>query len=101
MTRCSGESTRWAGELGSGDYRSLDYFSNDTQDSVRWLYYRKRTEGQNTILVNQANQLVTAGPSILQNLTSGTAQGSSTVLTLDSTDTALWTADISSAYSDV
>ena len=93
--------SRWAGELGSGNYLSLDYFSNDTQDSVRWLYYRKRTEGQNTILVNQANQIVTAGPTILQNLTSGTAQGSSTVLTLDSTDTALWTADLTSAYANV
>ncbi|KAH9944202.1 chondroitin AC/alginate lyase [Epithele typhae] len=72
--------TRWAGELGSGDYRSLNYFSNDTQQSDRWLYYRKRTEGQNTILVNKQNQLVAAAPT---------------------TDTALWTADITSAYLSV
>ena len=52
--------TRWAGELGSGDYLSTGYFSNDTQESDRWLYYRKRTEGQNTVLVNKANQLVDA-----------------------------------------
>lgn len=93
--------TRWAGELGSGDYRSTNYFSNDTQQSDRWLYYRKRTEGQNTILVNQANQLVTAQPTILQNLTSGTTQGSSTVLNIQKDDTALFTADLTSAYDSV
>ncbi|KAI0720000.1 chondroitin AC/alginate lyase [Cerioporus squamosus] len=90
--------TRWAGELGSGDYRSLNYFSNDSQISDRWLYYRKRTEGQNTILVNKQNQLVTAAPTILQTLSSGTTQGSSTVLDLSKDDTALFTADLSSAY---
>ncbi|KAI1789797.1 chondroitin AC/alginate lyase [Ganoderma leucocontextum] len=93
--------TRWAGELGSGDYRSTNYFSNDTQQSDRWLYYRKRTEGQNTILVNQANQLVTAQPTILQNLTTGTTQGSSTVLDVQKDDSALFTADLTSAYDSV
>lgn len=38
--------TRWAGELGSGDYRSTGYFNSDAQDATRWLYYRKRTEGE-------------------------------------------------------
>ena len=90
--------TRWAGELGSGDYLSTGYFSSDAQDSQRWLYYRKRTEGQNTILVNQQNQLVTAQPVILQNATSGTAQGSSTALDIQKDDTALFTADLTSAY---
>ncbi|KAI0361394.1 hypothetical protein OH77DRAFT_1443806 [Trametes cingulata] len=92
--------TRWAGELGSGDYRSENYFSNDTQGSERWLYYRKRTEGQNTLLVNADNQLVTAAPQILQNLTSGTTQGSSTVLDVPSDSTALFTGDLTSAYAD-
>lgn len=32
--------TRWAGELGSGDYLAAGYFSNDQQNSQRWLYYR-------------------------------------------------------------
>lgn len=93
--------TRWAGELGSGDYLSLDYFSNDTQDSVRWLYYRKRTEGQNTILVNAANQDVSAAPSITKAESSGTAQGSSTVVDLPDDSTAYWVADLTSAYFDV
>jgi hypothetical protein len=88
---------RWAGELGSGDYLSTGYFSNETQDSDRWLYYRKRTEGQNTLLLNKANQLVTAAPTT-NFLSSGTAQGSSTVLDVPSDSTALFVADISSAY---
>ncbi|KAM5533968.1 hypothetical protein V8D89_012393 [Ganoderma adspersum] len=92
--------TRWAGELGSGDYLSTGYFSSDAQDSQRWLYYRKRTEGQNTILVNQANQLVTAAPTIKFD-SSGTQQGSSTVLDVSSDSTAFFTADLASAYDNV
>ncbi|KAG5647581.1 hypothetical protein DXG03_008934 [Asterophora parasitica] len=89
--------TRWAGELGSGDYRSPNYFSNDTQDSDRWKYYRKMTEGQNTILVNQANQNVLAAPTVNHD-SSGTTQGSSTVFNVPQDSTAFWTADITSAY---
>ncbi|KAJ6607509.1 heparinase II/III family protein [Mycena sp. CBHHK59/15] len=89
--------TRWAGELGDGDYLSTDYFSNDTQGSGRWMYYRKMTEGQNTILINQANQDVTAKPTINFG-TSNTTQGSSTVFTPDSDSTAFFTTDMTSAY---
>lgn len=38
---------RWFVELGSDDYNLPGYFHEP-----RWTYYRKRTEGQNTILVN-------------------------------------------------
>lgn len=89
--------TRWAGELGSGDYRSDDYFSNDTQGSARWLYYRKATEGQNTIVINQANQNVLALPTVKFG-TSNTTQGSSTVFVPGSDSTAFFTADLTSAY---
>lgn len=92
--------TRWAGELGSGDYRSPNYFSNDSQNSDRWLYYRKMTEGQNTVVVNQQNQNVLAAPSVNHG-SSGTAQGSSTVINLPSDSTAFWTADLTSAYFNV
>ncbi|KII94278.1 hypothetical protein PLICRDRAFT_100953 [Plicaturopsis crispa FD-325 SS-3] len=92
--------TRWAGELGSGDYRSPSYFSNDSQDSLRWTYYRKMTEGQNTILVNQANQNVLAKPSIKFGTTNET-QGSSTVYTVPDNSAAFFTADLTSAYFDV
>ena len=50
---------RWAGGL---DYLAAGYFSSDARDSQWWLYYRKRTEGQNCILVDAANQLVIAAP---------------------------------------
>lgn len=93
--------TRWAGELGSGDYRSPDYFKTDAQDAVRWLYYRKASEGQNVIVVNSQNQLVTAAPKILQSLTTGEKQGSPPVYEVPKTSTALFTADLTSAYGDV
>lgn len=92
--------TRWAGELGSGDYRSAGYFSSDAQDSQRWLYYRKRTEGQNTIIVSRQNQIVTAAPTVKHD-TSGTAQGSSTVVDIPGDSTAYWTSDLTSAYGNV
>jgi hypothetical protein len=89
--------TRWAGELGSADYKASDYFSSDAQESGRWKYYRKMTEGQNTILINQANQNVLAAPTV-KHESSGIAQGSSTVLELPKNSTAYWTADLTSAY---
>lgn len=92
--------TRWAGELGSGDYNSFEYFLSDAQDAVRWLYYRKRTEGQNTILVNKANQNVNAKPTILSSGSTNDAQGSSTVYTVPDSSTAFWTADLTSGYND-
>jgi len=91
--------TRWAGELGSGDYNSPDYFLSDAQDAARWQYYRKMTEGQNTILVNKSNQNVLAKPTVLHG-SSDTVQGSSTVFTVPSDSTAYWTTDMSSAYFD-
>ncbi|KAJ8083819.1 hypothetical protein PM082_002585 [Marasmius tenuissimus] len=93
--------TRWAGEFGSADYRSPLYFSNDTQQSARWTYYRKMTEGQNTLLVNRVNQNVASAPKVLNKGSSETKQGSSTVFTVPEDSTAFWTADITSAYFDV
>lgn len=91
---------RWVGELGSGDYLSTGYFSSDAQDSQRWLYYRKRTEGQNTILVDAANQNVLAAPTVNYD-SSGTVQGSSTVMDVPSDSTAYFIADLTSAYFNV
>lgn len=92
--------TRWAGELGSGDYLSAGYFSSDAQDSQRWLYYRKRTEGQNCIIVNAANQNVLAAPTIKHG-TTGESQGSSASYTVPETSTAYFTTNLESAYFDV
>jgi hypothetical protein len=92
--------TRWAGELGDGNYLSTGYFSNDTQDSDRWLYYRKRSEGQNVILVNAENQIVTAAPTAQFNTTGETQPAGVTVYTPPSTSTAYFIADIVSAYNE-
>lgn len=89
--------TRWAGELGSGDYNSPDYFTSDAQNAVRWEYYRKMTEGQNTILINKTNQNVAAAPTITHD-SSNTSQGDSTVVSLATDDTAFWVTDMTSAY---
>jgi Heparinase II/III-like protein len=92
--------TRWAGELGSGDYLSTGYFESELQNSERWLYYRKRTEGQNTILVNQQNQNVAAQPTMTHG-SSGTVQGSSTVFKAPNDSTAYVVFDLTSAYFNV
>ena len=91
---------RWFGELGNENYLSAGYFSNDEQNSQRWLYYRKRTEGQNVILVGGANQDVSAAPTVNFD-SSGTVQGSSTVFNVPSGSAAYFTANLTSAYFNV
>lgn len=54
--------TRWAGEFGSAQYLSPGYFSSEDQKSERWTYFRKRTAGQNTLLVDGKDQNVEATP---------------------------------------
>lgn len=88
---------RWAGELGSADYNHPGYFDG-AATSNRWKYYRKMTEGQNTILINKANQLLTAAPTILSSGSTGTKQGSSPKFSVASTDTAFWVTDMTTAY---
>ncbi|MGI6165786.1 MAG: heparinase II/III domain-containing protein [Limnochordia bacterium] len=47
---------RWAIELGSDDYNLPGYFDQDKTGrklgGQRWNYYRKRAEGQNTLVLN-------------------------------------------------
>jgi len=43
--------TRWALDLGPDDYNLPAYFG-----AKRWAYYRLRTEGQNTLVINGENQ---------------------------------------------
>ncbi|CUA69643.1 hypothetical protein RSOLAG22IIIB_04019 [Rhizoctonia solani] len=88
---------RWAGELGNGDYLSTGYFSSEAQDSQRWLYYRKRTEGQNTLVVNNDNQNVIAQPTCNYGST-GDKQGSSTVYSVDANSAAFFTTDLTTTY---
>ncbi|WP_168120070.1 discoidin domain-containing protein [Paenibacillus sp. HB172176] len=42
---------RWAMELGVQAYGSTDLWSFD-EDAARWTYYKKRAEGNNTIVIN-------------------------------------------------
>lgn len=103
---------RWAGELGSGNYLSTGYFSSEVnvttfrdwgcsltclhfqaETSQRWLYYRKRTEGQNCLVLNYLNQNVTSQPTTKFDST-GDLQGASTVMTLDDGSTAYYTMDL-------
>ncbi|MHC4442096.1 MAG: heparinase II/III domain-containing protein [Planctomycetota bacterium] len=42
---------RWAVDLGADEYNLPGYFGNK-----RWTYYRMRTEGQNTLVINGENQ---------------------------------------------
>lgn len=44
---------RWINELGSDNYNLPGYFEIKEK---RWEYYRKRTEGQNTILINPSSE---------------------------------------------
>jgi len=44
---------RWARDLGPDDYNLPGYFGKQ-----RWTYYRLRTEGQNTLTIDGANQNV-------------------------------------------
>ncbi|KAF8337998.1 chondroitin AC/alginate lyase [Cantharellus anzutake] len=89
---------RVAGELGSANYLAQNYFSNETQISDRWLYYRKRTEGQNTIVVNYQNQNVLGQPTTHFG-SSGTVQpGGTTVFTPPKDSTAFFTADLTQSY---
>ncbi|TFK22803.1 heparinase II/III family protein [Coprinopsis marcescibilis] len=89
--------TRWAGELGSGNYLNSDFFLSQDQDAGRWRYYRKHTAGQNTIMINRANQNVESAPTV-QHGSSGTVQGDSTDISIPSDSTAFWTTDMTSAY---
>jgi hypothetical protein len=91
---------RWAGELGSGDYDSDGYFNGTHQTDQRWTYYRKKTEGQNTLVIGGENQLITAAPSVKHG-TTGEAQSSDPSYTVPSTSTAWFTTDMSSAYDGV
>ncbi|MBQ2013364.1 MAG: hypothetical protein II206_11335, partial [Bacteroidaceae bacterium] len=42
----------WFEELGKDNYNLPNYMSRTNESSGRWTYYRKRAEGQNTIVIN-------------------------------------------------
>ncbi|KAH7067840.1 chondroitin AC/alginate lyase [Auriculariales sp. MPI-PUGE-AT-0066] len=90
---------RWFGELGSGDYLAPGYFAaGEPANSTRWTYYRKRTEGQNTIVLGEANQNVDNAQPTVKFESTGEKQGSNPTLTLDPGSTAYVVTDMSTAY---
>ena len=90
--------TRWAGEYGSGNYLSTDYFSNETQGSARWTYYRKATDGQNTLTINMQNQDVNCRP-INQFASTNVTQTGDLGFKPATTDAVQFISDLSSCYS--
>ncbi len=88
---------RWAGELGSGQYLSTQYFLSEAQDADRWLYYRKRTEGQNTLVLDYQNQVVTANTTGTWGTTND-AQGPAPGWTAPSGSSAFFVTDMTEAY---
>ncbi|KAK0557369.1 hypothetical protein OC846_000588 [Tilletia horrida] len=89
--------TRWAGEYGSGNYLSTDYFQSEAQDSPRWEYYRKGTQGQNTLVLNNQNQEANCQPVNTFGSTNVT-QDSTVTFKAATTDAAYFVTDMSSAY---
>ncbi|HIV02873.1 MAG TPA: heparinase II/III family protein [Candidatus Aphodoplasma excrementigallinarum] len=43
---------RWAIDLGGDNYNLPGYFNNSNVTNGRWIYYRNRGEGHNTIILN-------------------------------------------------
>ncbi len=76
------ERIRWAIDLGPDDYNIPGYFGGQ-----RWTYYRNKTEGHNTLVVNGQNQSPTAVAEVRRFATAG--------------DTAGAVIDLSDAYPDV
>ncbi|GAA95916.1 uncharacterized protein L969DRAFT_161862 [Mixia osmundae IAM 14324] len=87
---------RWFGELCQDNYLEPGYFSSEAQTSLRWLYYRCRTEGQNTLLLGGENQLADEAPDT-SFASTGEAQ-TALAFTLPTTSTAYFAADLTSTY---
>lgn len=88
---------RWAVELCQQDYLSPGYFDGEAQANKRWQYYRTSTAGQNTILYNGTNQLVTAAPHTRFESSNSTVNHES-ITGLGDVDMSIWTANLTSAY---
>jgi hypothetical protein len=69
---------RWIGDLGSDNYGLSGYFTTDPWSTTnRWQYYRKRAEGNNTLVINPSldgGQTSYGTATITNFLTTGTQQ---------------------------
>lgn len=91
---------RWAGQLCQANYLGTGYFSSEAQNSQRWDWYRTRTEGQNTIFYNEADQTVTGLPTGVNYGSTGDKQDN-IAYEASGASTAFWTADLASFYGNV
>lgn len=90
--------TRWAGEYGSDNYLSKNYFSKETDDSDRWKYFRKGSQGQNTLVIGNQNQVSSCKP-VNKLESSGAKQDGTLDYTPGKNDIAYFITDLSTCYS--
>lgn len=72
------------------------YFASESQDAQRWLYYRKRQEGQNTLLLGGLDQNVLAIPTTTFGSTNDNQ--SSLVYNVGNSSTAYFTSNLTALY---
>ncbi|POW13940.1 hypothetical protein PSTT_03378 [Puccinia striiformis] len=89
---------RWIGHLCQNDYLGAGYFSSEGVNSQRWLYYRCRTEGQNTLLIGGLNQNPTSINPVLNYDSTGDRQSNINFNVQDGQSTAFWSTDLTQAY---
>lgn len=89
--------TRWAGEFGNANYLSTDYFTSELNNATRWEYYRKGTQGQNTIVINNQNQNSNCRPVNTMESTNVT-QSADIAYMPGTNDVAYFKTDMSDAY---
>ncbi|KAK0520455.1 hypothetical protein OC835_007201 [Tilletia horrida] len=99
--------TRWAGEYGNGNYLSYCYFgacqvngwfdSGEAYNSTRYKYFRKSTQGQNTLVVGDQNQFSNCAP-VNQFQTTNPIQSEDPNYQPGVNDVAYFITDMSSCY---
>lgn len=89
---------RFIGEYGSDNYLAKDYFMSEDNDAARWQYFRKSTQGQNTLIIGNKNHVPNCMP---QNKfeSNGAKQNDKMSYTPGKDDTAYYVSDLSSCYS--
>jgi len=89
---------RWVGQLCQNDYLGTGYFSSEGSNSQRWLYYRCRTAGQNTILMGGLNQNPASSNPVLKFESTGDVQNNINYNVNSGQSTAYWITDLAQAY---